>query len=136
MDGEPTTGKRFQYPEHSHTPSPYDAFFKSAFADPQSAADLVRNFLPEAYSRSIESSEVSVDVKDYINRYLTEHQSDLLVTCRNKEGQQFHFYFLYEYKSSPEKDTLLKLGRALFELTFDLIEKTVKKASSATRQAI
>jgi len=107
----------------SYTPTPYDAFFKAAFADPQSAADLIRNFLPASYGRRIEGAEVSVDIKDYINRYLTEHQSDLLVTCRNSKGQQSHFYFLYEHKSSPERSTLLLLARAIIELTFDLLGK-------------
>jgi hypothetical protein len=112
-----------QKPERTYTPTPYDAFFKAAFADPQSAADLIRNFLPESYSRRIKGAEVSVDVKDYINRYLTEHQSDLLVTCRNTEGQEFHFYFLYEHKSSPERSALLLLTRAIIELTFDILGK-------------
>ena len=112
-----------QTPERTYTPTPYDAFYKAAFADSQSAADLIRNFLPESYSHRIEGMEVSVDIKDYINRYLTEHQSDLLVTCRNTEGQEFHFYFLYEHKSSPERSTLLLLARAIIELTFDLLGK-------------
>ena len=109
-------------PEKSKTPTPYDAFFKAAFSESESAADLIRNFLPEAYSRRIEEAEISADIKDYINRELTEHHSDLLVTCRSAESE-FHFYFLFEHKSSPERSTLLILARAIIELTFDLLGK-------------
>ncbi len=139
MHKETNQGEEGRSSDNCFTPTPYDAFFKAAFADSRSAADLVRNFLPEDYSRRLEEAEVSVDVKDYINRYLTEHQSDLLVACRNKEGRQFHFYFLYEHKSSPERETLLLLARALIELTFDLLgkrpDRELKEGSPATPPA-
>ena len=117
----------------SKTPSnnPYDAFFKAAFSDPQVAGDLIHNFLPTSYSRSIEKAKLSVDIKDYINRNLTEHQSDLLVACSTAQ-KELHFYFLYEHKSSPERDTLLKLGRVLFEVLFDLLEKRTEDEDHET----
>jgi hypothetical protein len=46
--------------------------------------------------------------------------------------QELHFYFLYEHKSSPERDTLLKLGRALFEVLFDLLEKRTEDEDHET----
>lgn len=106
--------------------NPYDAFFKSAFSDPEAAADLIRNFLPASYTKNLSESEISVEIKDYINRHLKEHQSDLLVTCRSQE-RQVRFYFLLEHKSSPERDTLLQVGRYLFELMYELLEKDHEK---------
>jgi hypothetical protein len=59
--GQKTSEEKFdQKPERNYTPTPYDAFFKAAFADPQSAADLIRNFLPASYSRRIEGAGSSL----------------------------------------------------------------------------
>lgn len=108
------------------THKPYDAFFKAAFSRPQAACELIQNFLPELYSSKAVRSQLRVEIKNYINHHLAEHQSDLLVSCKSGD-RALYFYFLLEHKSSPQKESLLQLGRYLFELMYELIDKRQKK---------
>jgi predicted transposase/invertase (TIGR01784 family) len=89
--------------------NPHDAFFKQVLAQPEIAADLLRNNLPAALVELTDWSQLELQKDTFIDPDLQAQYSDLLYRAPLRTGQGLFLYLLFEHKSQPEPYTRLQL---------------------------
>ena len=82
--------------------STYDRLFRRFFGDPESAADLARNTLPQKLLRKIDLDSAEVIEGSFVDEKLRGHQTDLLVRFHSSGGREIYVYVLVEHKSRPD----------------------------------
>ena len=80
--------------------NPHDKFFKGAFSMLAVTKPLLMQFLPKDLIDKFDLDSLEIDPNSYINDELKETFSDLVWSCRLKDGQQQRkIAFLLEHKS-------------------------------------
>ncbi|GAB6042512.1 Rpn family recombination-promoting nuclease/putative transposase [Endothiovibrio diazotrophicus] len=99
----------------SHPTSPHDHFFKAAFTRPDTAADLLRQALPEEVVATLDLLSVKPTKSSFVDPHLRDHYSDLLFEATGTDGSPVLVYLLVEHKSHPEHWVVLELLRYALE---------------------
>ncbi len=80
------------------TDKPHNNFFITVFSDRENMVDLITQFLPEVEA-IIEIESLVLDNNSYINKQLKELYSDIVYSCKAKDGRSFKVTLLLEHKS-------------------------------------
>ena len=91
--------------------TPHDALFKSFFATPEHAADVLRVALPEAVVRRIDWSSLGASDKTLIDDALRESRTDLLLHARTTSGDALYVHILFEHQSTEDPWMALRMLR-------------------------
>ena len=91
--------------------NPYDAFFREAFHDPESARELARLTAPE-FANRYARAKVTVARDSLVPPELRSRHTDLLIRFDQKEQAGLAFV-LFEHKSYPDRWVSLQLLRYL-----------------------
>jgi predicted transposase YdaD len=96
--------------------TPHDALFKSFFATPEHAADVLRVALPEAVVRRIDWSSLEASEKPLIDDALRESRTDLLLHARTTSGDALYVHILFEHQSTEDPWMALRMLRYMVGL--------------------
>lgn len=90
-----------------------DKFFKNIFGDVKNVTPILRAMLPQAIQKSMDWSQITMDPTNYVSKRYREGYSDMVAKTklRNKKGEEndIDIYFLFEHKSTNEKDTPIQI---------------------------
>ena len=93
----------------------HDQFFKHVFKDPENTRSFIKDYLPAKVSKELDLSSVQVHDPGSNSEEETEYISDIVVSCKTKNGKPADLYFLFEHKSYKDKHIYLQLLRYLYE---------------------
>ena len=91
--------------------TPHDALFKSFFATPEHAADVLRVALPDAVVHRIDWSSLEASEKTLIDDTLRESRADLLLQARTISGDALYVHILFEHQSTEDPWMTLRMLR-------------------------
>jgi predicted transposase/invertase (TIGR01784 family) len=96
--------------------NPYDAVFRTAFSQPESARELALNVLPGDYAARLAGAAITVEPETLIDPELAAYQSDILIRAESPEDSRkgaspWYLYVLFEHKSYPDRWVSLQLLR-------------------------
>jgi predicted transposase YdaD len=103
--------------------TPHDALFKSFFATPEHAADVLRVALPEAVSRRIDWTSLEATDGTLIDETLRERRTDLLLHARTTSGETLYVHILFEHQSTEDPWMALRMLRYMLGLWERLVAK-------------
>jgi len=94
----------------------HDKFVRETFSDPERARLFLSEFLPSEILEIIDLASLSVSKESYMTEDLREQFSDLImeVSGRGNENYKIDIAYLFEHKSSPDKNVLIQVGYYLF----------------------
>lgn len=88
--------------------APHDHYFKANLGQAEIAADFLKNYLPPPLARQMDFKSLQLQNSSFIEPELKQLYSDLLY--RAKMGKkETYLYFLFEHKSSSDKNITLQL---------------------------
>jgi len=93
----------------------HDQFFKHVFKDPENTRSFIKDYLPARVSKELDLSSVQVHDPGSNSEEETEYISDIVVSCKTRNGKPADLYFLFEHKSYKDKHIYLQLLRYLYE---------------------
>jgi len=93
----------------------HDQFFKHVFKDPENTRSFIKDYLPAKVNKELDLSSVQVHDPGSNSEEETEYISDIVVSCKTKNGKPAELYFLFEHKSYKDKHIYLQLLRYLYE---------------------
>ena len=91
--------------------TPHDELFKHVMGHPETAKNFIREYLPEDIVDKVDLSHFQDKTEKYTDEKMDEYRTDLVFNTRLEEGQDAYFYFLFEHKSSPDRNTVFQLLR-------------------------
>jgi len=94
---------------------PHDTLFRSVFADPELAAELLRAELPEAIAQAIDSRSLRPVEGSFVDDSLATHEADLLFEAQTN-GEPVLFYVLLEHKAEEDPFTAFQLLRYIVRI--------------------
>ncbi|MDQ6481367.1 Rpn family recombination-promoting nuclease/putative transposase [Dyadobacter sp. LHD-138] len=95
--------------------SPHDTFFRGILADKEVASDYFKAYLPTFVTEKLDFDTLVQTGESYISKQLKESFSDVVFTCKLKEGErQVKVSLLIEHKSYIDKYTPIQLGSYIF----------------------
>jgi predicted transposase/invertase (TIGR01784 family) len=88
--------------------NPHDRLFRETLSDRDTAADFLKNYLPEEILKLTDLNSLEICKESFVEDDLKEYYSDLLyrVTISDEEA---YIYFLFEHKSYPDREIFLQL---------------------------
>ncbi|HLP46650.1 MAG TPA: Rpn family recombination-promoting nuclease/putative transposase [Candidatus Kapabacteria bacterium] len=90
-----------------------DKFFKVILGDTRNAKPVLHLLLPEPIKRSMDWSQITMDPTNYVSKRYREGYSDIVAKTKikNDRGEflALDIYFLFEHKSTNEKDTPVQI---------------------------
>ena len=99
----------------SKTPSPHDQFARKVFGNPETAADLFKNYTENAVAKAVDWSQIKSLPKQEFGEIFDERIFDLLFSAPlKKKGQDSFAMILTEHKSEPDPNLMLQVGTYLF----------------------
>jgi predicted transposase YdaD len=96
--------------------TPHDALFKSFFATPEHAADVLYAALPEAVVRSIDWGSLRASDTTLIDDSFRESRTDLLLHARTTSGEPLYVHILFEHQSTEDAWMALRMLRYMVAL--------------------
>lgn len=101
--------------------TPHDALFKSFFATPEHAADVLRSALPASLSECIDWSSLRTDDGTHVDTSLRESRSDLLLHARTTAKEPVYVHILFEHQSTEDPWMALRMLRYMVGLWEHLV---------------
>lgn len=90
-----------------------DKFFKVILSDTRNTKPVLHLLLPESIKRSMDWSQITMDPTNYVSKRYREGYSDIVAKTKIKndlgELLDMDIYFLFEHKSTNEKDTPIQI---------------------------
>ena len=90
-----------------------DKFFKVILSDTRNTKPILRLLLPEPIKNSMDWSQITMDPTDYVSKRYREGYSDIVAKTKMKNDRDeilnMDIYFLFEHKSTNEKDTPIQI---------------------------
>jgi hypothetical protein len=109
--------KRLKKGDQQDTPKePHDTFFRQLLAQPETAADFVKNYLPADVVAMLDLTQLQPEKETFVDARLRKHFSDLLYSVPLKSGGKVFLYLLFEHKSQPDKQARLQLLRYMVRI--------------------
>ncbi|TVQ18491.1 MAG: hypothetical protein EA382_17675 [Spirochaetaceae bacterium] len=96
----------------SETNTPYDALFRAAFVDPQTARELTLFLLPERHASRLAGARVTVEPESLVDRHARTHRTDLLLQF-DPDGSTATGESTATVKSEDEVDALMAAASRL-----------------------
>lgn len=81
---------------------PHDKFFKRVFTRKETAADFLRNYLPDNIVDLMDLDSLEYEKDSFVDEELSESLSDLLIKVSMQESGAGYVYILFEHKSYHE----------------------------------
>ncbi len=90
-----------------------DKFFKVVLGDERNMKPVLRFILPDPIKRSMDWSQITIEPTNTVSKRYREGYSDLTAKTKmkNPQGEELDMdiYFLFEQKSTSEKDTPIQI---------------------------
>ncbi|MCX6584189.1 MAG: Rpn family recombination-promoting nuclease/putative transposase [Candidatus Aminicenantes bacterium] len=89
-----------------------DKFCKVVLGDTRNTKPVLHLLLPEPIKRSMDWSQITMDPTNYVSKRYREGYSDIVAKTKMKNDQgvlDLDIYFLFEHKSTNEKDTPIQI---------------------------
>ena len=91
--------------------TPHDELFKHIMGNPKTAKNFIKEYLPGEILDNVDLSELKDKTQDYTDEKLDNYRTDLVYRSELESGREAYFYFLFEHKSSPDRDVVFQLLR-------------------------
>jgi predicted transposase/invertase (TIGR01784 family) len=101
--------------------SPHDSFLKGILKDSENVRDLLRCALPREVYNILQPREVHLEAGSYVDESLSKLYSDLLFSCRFKNGPGM-LYFLVEHQTKTDHWMALRTTDYSIEILKDWIK--------------
>lgn len=99
----------------SNNTSIHDNFIRSILANKKIARDYFKKYLPAFVSKQLDFSTLTQLTDTYLSDSLKKSMSDIVYSCRRKDGKGFvKVSLLIEHKSYPDKYTSIQIGGYIF----------------------
>jgi len=95
--------------------NPHDRLFREIWSDRDTAADFLRNYLPEKILKLTDIATLEICKDSFVEEDLKEYFSDLLYKVK-LEKQDGYIYLLFEHKSYPERLIHLQLSEYMVKI--------------------
>ena len=95
---------------------PHDHFFKQVFKDQKNVVDFIKQYLPDKITNELDLSSVQIIDPSANSEEDIEFVSDIVVSCKTRDGTPADIYLLFEHKSYKDKGIYLQLLRYMYEM--------------------
>ena len=92
------------------TPTPHDAVFKTFLAQPETARDFIKLYLPPALLKVCDLTTLKLESGSFVEDDLRPYYSDVLYSLKTGKGDGY-VHVLIEHQSSPDKQMAFRLMR-------------------------
>ncbi|MCL0081362.1 Rpn family recombination-promoting nuclease/putative transposase, partial [Peptococcaceae bacterium] len=104
--------------------NPHDSFFKYSLQDLDIARNFIAGYLPSEIVKLLDLSSIKSNKDSFVDSKLKSHFTDMLFSV-SLNNQEIYLYFLFEHKSSPEKDVPIQLLRYMTRI-WEMIRQNTK----------
>ena len=104
---------------------PHDSVYRRLFSNRRLVEDLIRRFLPGAWTKKLDFSTLELLPSHYVSRFLDQRESDLVWRLRYGPGKDewFYVYVLMELQSTVDRFMALRLWAYLALFYQDLLKR-------------
>ncbi|MCL0067935.1 Rpn family recombination-promoting nuclease/putative transposase [Peptococcaceae bacterium] len=104
--------------------NPHDSFFKYSLQDLDIARNFIASYLPDEIVELLNLSTIKSSKDSFVDSKLKSYFIDMLFSV-SLNNQEIYLYFLFEHKSSPEKDVPIQLLRYMTRI-WEMIRQNTK----------
>ncbi|RME90407.1 MAG: transposase, partial [Candidatus Hydrogenedentota bacterium] len=80
---------------------PHNNFVMQNMSNIMLAKEVFASLLPRDLSQIIDWHTLKLEKDSFITKELKELYTDLLFSCKKKNGEDIQLYFLFEHKANP-----------------------------------